>query len=157
CGFHPPQQSGIHQIPGLLRDSAVEADDVALLRQLLQRQVGDVVFFLLFRQAAVLGVVVQLAAEGDQPLRRGPRNVSKSYQAHLAGRELRDPLHHAPLFHLHLPSRPDGLVPLQGMAQEHQYQQDRLLRHGPGVAALVVADVNAPLPGGGEVNAVKRH
>ncbi|SCJ00496.1 Uncharacterised protein [uncultured Blautia sp.] len=43
------------------------------------------------------------------------------------------------------------------MAQEHQYQQDRLLRHGPGVAALVVADVNAPLPGGGEVNAVKRH
>ena len=103
------------------------------------------------------GVVVQLTAEGSQPLRRGPADVAEAHQPHLAGGELRDPLHHVPLLHLHLPPRPDRPVPGEGVAQEHQHQQNGLLRHGAGVAALVIADVDVPLPGRVQVDAVIGH
>ena len=60
-------------------------------------------------------------------------------------------------FNLHLAAGPDRPVPLQGPAQEHQHQQNGLLRHGAGVAALVVADIDAPPPGGVQIDAVKGH
>ena len=103
------------------------------------------------------GVIVDLAAEGRKTLRRGFGNIAEAHQAHPADRQLRDALHHAALLHLHLASLPDSPVAGKAVAQEHQHQQNRLLRYGAGVAALVVAHPDAPLSGGSQVDLVIGH
>ena len=135
----------------------MEADDVAAGRQLLQWQVGDAIALLLIRRTAGAAVIVHLAAKGGQPLRRSLCNVAKAYQTNPAGGQLRQAPGHTLLLDLHLPALPDRPVSGDGAAQEHQHQQDGLFRHGAGVAALVVAHPDAPLPGGIKVDLVIGH
>ena len=53
-GLHPRQEGIVRHVPGLVGDGAVEADDVARLRQLLQRQIRHAQAPLLLGRAAVL-------------------------------------------------------------------------------------------------------
>ena len=135
----------------------MEADDVTGGRQLLQGLIGDAEAFFLLPIPAVLRIIVDLAAKGRQPLRRGPGDIAEAHQANPAVRQLPDTLGHAALLHLHLAPLPDGPVAGDLPAQEHEHQHDGLLRHGTGVAALVVADVYAPRSGSRQIDFVIGH
>ena len=103
------------------------------------------------------GVVEHLASKGGQPLGRGLGDISEADEAHPALRQLPQALTHAALLHLHLPSLPDSPVSFQLLTHQHQHQQNGLLRHGAGVAAPVVAHIDAPGPGGGKVDLIVSH
>jgi hypothetical protein len=157
AGLHPGQKIPVHQMPRLGVGGKVQAHDVAGCRQLLQRQTRYAQAGFRLRPRAVAGGVEDPAAMGPQQRRRGLADVSEAHQPHAGAGEVRRDV---PLQNLYLPALQAGAhhaVALQDAALEHAHHHHRQLRHGDGVAPGVVAHIDAPLPGGLQVDAVEAH
>ena len=135
----------------------MEADDVAPGCQFLQRQVRHTQLFFRLLVPAVPGIVINLSTVGSQPLGGSLANGAKAYQSHLRGGQIQRHVGLKGLHRLILPALQHHAVSPQGTVQQHGHQHDRLLRHGPGIASGVIADIDAPAPRRLQVDAVKSH
>ena len=156
-GPDPLQEGGVYHASGLGGHSAVEGDQVAAGKQLLQREIGDTKAGLHLRRPAVGRVVEQGTAEGPQTAGHRLGDVPKAHQAHGALPQLRAAGGHDPLFEPDLPPLPHGPVARDPEAQGHEHEHHGHLRGGGGVAPLVVADEDGAAAGGLQVDGVIGH
>ena len=102
-------------------------------------------------------VVVQETAEGLQPPGGRLSDVPQAHQPHSLLPQLRAVGGHHRLLHLHLTALQHRAVAGDPVAQGHEHEHHRVLGHRVGVAPLIVAHVDAPLPGRLQVDAVEGH
>ena len=156
-GLYTLQKGLVHHAPGLVVHRAVEGQDITGGEQFLQGQIGHPQLRLHLRGPAVEGVVVQLASEGFQPPGGRLTDIPQAHQTHGLLPQLRAVGGHHCLLHLHLAALPHRAVAGDPVAQGHEHEHHRVLGHRVGVAPLVVAHVDAPLPGRLQVDAVEGH
>ena len=155
--FHLGDQVGVHHVPGLVVDRTVERENITSGGQLLQGPILHPELRLYLGGTAVEAVIVHLAAKGLEPPGSGLSDVAKAHQAHSLLAQLRAAGGHDRLLHLHLAARLHRVVAGDAVAQGHEHEHNGVLRHGIGVAPLVVAHEDPLFFGRLQGDAVEGH
>ena len=156
-GLHMAEKLLVQHMAALRRGRQVQADDVAGLRQLVQRQIRHAEVLLRLPVSPVAGVVIEGAAIGPQPLCRRLSDGAEANEPHLRCAQVQGNLAVQLPLGVQLMAGAHHAVPPQRPVGQHGHQRNGQLRHGRRVAAGVVAHIDAPRPGRLQIDAVDAH